>query len=70
MARGICRGTAACDNAYSMNAEQVAAIPECAECGAPWLPADPRRWRAYLDIEDEVRVFCPECAEREFVDHC
>lgn len=49
-----------------MTADQVAAIQECAECGRPWLPADPRRWRAYLDIHDEVKVFCPECAEREF----
>src|SRR5437899_811114 len=23
-------------------------------------------WRAYLHIEDEMQVFCPECAEREF----
>jgi hypothetical protein len=31
-----------------------------------WLPADARRWRAYLDDDDFVRLFCPECAEREF----
>jgi hypothetical protein len=24
------------------------------------------RWRAYRDISDELPVFCPECAEREF----
>jgi hypothetical protein len=23
-------------------------------------------WRAYLDDEDDLPVFCPECAEREF----
>jgi methylaspartate ammonia-lyase len=23
-------------------------------------------WRAYRDISDELPVFCPECAEREF----
>jgi hypothetical protein len=23
-------------------------------------------WRAYLDIDDDLIVFCPECAEREF----
>jgi hypothetical protein len=23
-------------------------------------------WRACLDVEDELPVFCPECAEREF----
>jgi hypothetical protein len=26
-------------------------------------------WRAYRDISDELPVFCPECAEREFSDH-
>jgi hypothetical protein len=24
------------------------------------------RWRAYLDTEDELVFYCPECAEREF----
>jgi hypothetical protein len=40
----------------------------CAECGR-----EPRNdenaaeeWRAYLDIDDDLPVFCPECAEREF----
>ncbi len=23
-------------------------------------------WRAYLDVEDDLPVFYPECAEREF----
>jgi hypothetical protein len=23
-------------------------------------------WRAYLDTDDDLPVFCPECAEREF----
>jgi hypothetical protein len=23
-------------------------------------------WRAYRDIDDDLPVFCPECAEREF----
>jgi hypothetical protein len=27
-------------------------------------PAD--EWRAYLDISDDLPVFCPECAGREF----
>jgi hypothetical protein len=22
--------------------------------------------RAYLDVDDDLPVFCPECAEREF----
>jgi hypothetical protein len=37
----------------------------CAECAAG---ADPeaRGWRVYLDCDDNVVMFCPECAEREF----
>jgi hypothetical protein len=40
----------------------------CAECGR-----EPREnenaadeWRAYLDINDELPVFCPDCAAVEF----
>ena len=29
-------------------------------------PAD--EWRAYRDVDDDLPVFCPECAEREFGD--
>ena len=40
----------------------------CAECGRQ--PRDDENaadeWRAYLDVDDELPVFCPECAEREF----
>lgn len=39
----------------------------CAECGSI-NEGDAERWRAYLDDEDHVAVFCPECASREF-DH-
>ena len=35
-----------------MPAERLALIPECAECGARWLPADKERWEAYL-TDDE-----------------
>ena len=49
-----------------MSAEQVALIPQCAECREVWLPRDDERWRAYLDTDDEVVFYCPECAEREF----
>ena len=55
-----------------MGAESVALIPECAECGARWLPADEDRWRAYLGVDEhldepaEVVILCPTCAEREF----
>jgi hypothetical protein len=43
-----------------VSAEQVALIPQCAECGEVWLPADEERSSAYLDTDS------PECAEREF----
>ncbi len=40
----------------------------CAECG--WHPRDDENaadeWRAYVGVDDELHVFCPECAEREF----
>jgi hypothetical protein len=40
----------------------------CAECGRE--PRDDENgddeWRAYLDVDDDLSVFCPECAEREF----
>jgi hypothetical protein len=49
-----------------MSAEQVALIPQCAECRKVWLPADEERWLAYLDTEGEIVFFCPECAQREF----
>jgi hypothetical protein len=42
--------------------------PVCAECGCE--PRDDENaadeWRAYLDVDNELPVFCPECAEREF----
>ena len=44
--------------------------PVCAECGRQ--PRDDENaadeWRAYLDVDDDLPVFCPECAEREFGD--
>jgi hypothetical protein len=51
-----------------VRAEGVALIPECAECERPWLPADEKRWRAYLtdDEPPEVAFFCPDCAEQKF----
>jgi hypothetical protein len=50
----------------AVSAEQVTLIPQCAECREVWLPADEDRWKAYLDKDDELVFFCPECAEREF----
>ena len=49
-----------------MSSEQVALIPHCAECKEVWLPAVEERWKAYLDTDDELVFYCPECAEREF----
>lgn len=49
-----------------MSAEQVALIPRCAECLEVWLLDDEERCRAYLDTEDVLVFYCPECAEREF----
>jgi hypothetical protein len=45
---------------------EVALIPECAECGDVWLPADRDRWRLRLDVDDELVWCCPECDWREF----
>jgi hypothetical protein len=44
--------------------------PVCAECGRqPRGDENPLdTWRAYLDVDDELPVFCPACAEREFGD--
>jgi hypothetical protein len=51
-----------------MDAQQVALIPTCVECGASWLPADQERWRAFhTDDEPPKLVFyCAACADREF----
>jgi hypothetical protein len=51
-----------------VSAEQVALIPRCAECDALWLPADEKRWCAYLtdDEPPELAFYCPACALREF----
>jgi hypothetical protein len=51
-----------------MSLEQVALIPQCAECGEFWLPDDQERWSAYLDTDNEVVFYCPDCAGREFGD--
>jgi hypothetical protein len=38
----------------AVSAEQVALVPQCAECGELWLPIDDDRWRAYLDADTEI----------------
>ena len=43
----------------------VTIVLECLECGARDDVA--KGWRAYLEPDaDNVLVFCPDCAEREF----
>jgi hypothetical protein len=37
----------------------------CVECGRERREGE-RGWRAYLTVDDEVAVYCPSCAEREF----
>jgi hypothetical protein len=37
----------------------------CAECGAV-AEAGAEGWKAYIDDDEAVVLFCPECAEREF----
>jgi hypothetical protein len=51
-----------------MGAEGVAVIPQCAECGKVWLPADESRCEAYLtdDEPPKLAFYCPHCAQREF----
>ena len=51
-----------------MTAGQVVLIPRCPECLDVWLPGDDERWRAYLDTDDELVFYCPECAKREFLE--
>jgi hypothetical protein len=41
--------------------------PTCGQCGRPWFN-EGERWRSYLDDEEEPRLYCSGCAEREFAD--
>ena len=50
----------------SHGAEQGCSTPNVAERGEAWLPVDDERWRAYLDTDDKLVFYCPQCAEREF----
>ena len=52
-----------------MSAGRIAAIPECVECGARWLPApDEERWQLREVDLDEFAWYCARCADREFGD--
>ena len=50
---------------YDPSAEGV-----CAECGRQPRAGEnpPDEWRAYAGVDDQLHMFCPECAEREFGD--
>jgi hypothetical protein len=52
-----------------VDTEQVALIPQCAECGDLWLAGDAERWHCYVaddGPQDRLVFYCAECAEREF----
>jgi hypothetical protein len=36
----------------------------CVECGRE--PRGDQRFKAYLTVDNEIPIYCPECAEREF----
>ena len=36
----------------------------CVECGRE--PREGERFPAYLTTDDELAIYCPDCAEREF----
>jgi hypothetical protein len=38
---------------------------DCLECNRPWLDSA-ERWRAYIDGDGEILIYCPGCASREF----
>jgi hypothetical protein len=39
---------------------------KCAECGGVVGGSETKSWAAYLTIDNEVEIYCPQCAEREF----
>jgi len=44
---------------------QTVRCDACLECDRPWLDGR-EHWRAYLDDEGELLLYCPACASREF----
>lgn len=46
--------------------QQQEIVLECLECGTASEHA--RGWKAFLDAEDELLVYCAACADREFGD--
>ena len=45
--------------------ERLLNVLRCEECGVVSIDAAVG-WRAYLTVDDEVAVYCPDCAAVEF----
>jgi hypothetical protein len=50
--------------AMQRKAVQLEAVLECLECGD--VSSETRGWKAFVDDESELLVYCAACAEREF----
>lgn len=62
---GTASGSAAREDARVQPRDtQVETALECLECGD--VTVEGRGWKAYVDEEDELLVYCACCAEREF----
>ena len=63
MASGICHALETCDHAGVKETTSNNLV--CSQCECEW--ADPQeRWAAFLDVNDEVALFCPACVAAEF----
>jgi len=51
-----------------VDAEQLAQIPICVECGLVWWPDTEDRFTAWWtdDESPELAFYCSECSERQF----
>lgn len=45
--------------------DMKASALRCVECGLVSSGRD-KGWEAHLTIDNEIGLYCPECAEREF----
>ena len=52
----------------SMAARELGTVSLADALALTLLTAEVNGWRAYLDTDDELVFYCPECAEREFKD--
>jgi hypothetical protein len=52
----------------AVDAEQLAQIPICVECGLVWWPDTEDRFTAWWtdDESPELAFYCSECSERQF----